>query len=157
MQILLQHGASVDIADSSGRTPLLWAAARDSRMASWLLLCHNASINATDNTGRSPLMYASAQGDDYLVRLYLDYSADINQRDNIRGWTSLFWAAENGHGTTVKLLLEHGADRNVVDAQSRTLGDVARESGKWRQLKFALQTCREKGSEENSSEEDGND
>lgn len=153
MQILLQHGASVEVTDSSGRTPLLLAAACGDIPASSLLLDHKANINATDNTGRSPLMHASAQGNDGLVRLYLSRSADIEQRDNIARWTPLFFAANNGRAATVRLLLEHGANRNVVDTQSNTLTDVARMSGYWRLLRLTLRKHK-KSSEEDGSKED---
>ena len=43
----------------------------------------------------------------------------LNRQDN-EGITPLIWAAPNGHAPMVKLLLEAGADDEVIDFEGRT-------------------------------------
>ena len=41
--------------------------------------------------------------------------------------TLLMWAAGYGHESTVRLLLEQGADRGLKDARGKTAGEIALE------------------------------
>jgi ankyrin repeat protein len=55
------------------------------------------------------LLVASLAGRELVVKHLLDIGADVGD-DNKDGWKSLQKAAFNGHKSTVKLLLEKGAD-----------------------------------------------
>jgi len=61
------------------------------------------------------------------INLLLRYrEVDINQKDSgTRNRTALHWAAEKGHADVVKLLLEHGADASITNAQGQTPFDCA--------------------------------
>ena len=53
VDILLKHGANVNVKDDVGLTPLHWAVVRGNRVCIRRLLEHNAEINAKDNEGRT--------------------------------------------------------------------------------------------------------
>jgi ankyrin repeat protein len=53
--------------------------------------------------------------------LLLDLGADVNAVQEVNGWTPLFWAADEGIGSMVDLLVERGADVNVRDSNGRTI------------------------------------
>ena len=64
---LLDAGASVNLPDSLGETPLHWAAGaigapRERLRTIELLVAHGALVNAPDSTGHTPLSSANAAG-----------------------------------------------------------------------------------------------
>jgi len=68
-------------------------------------------------------LWAAAEvGDDYEIRALAEHmGADVNVRDrNIYNYTALFWAAMNGHESTVRLLLALGAAPDAQDKLGST-------------------------------------
>ena len=110
-ELLLQHGAVLDIIYYQGRT-LLHAASEDGFMdvAQWLLNM-GASATAQRDDDRTPLHLAARNGHLELVRTLLGHSGDVNAaaRD---GHTPLHEASAGGHLNIVRLLIRHGADAN---------------------------------------------
>jgi ankyrin repeat protein len=51
----------------------------------------------------------------------------VNQPDN-RGQTPLFFAARQGHLPMARLLLDAGADTELLDKKGRRASDIARKS-----------------------------
>jgi uncharacterized protein len=47
----------------------------------------------------------------------------------VKGWTPVYYAALNGHASTVKLLKERGARLNIKTKDKKTAIDTAREKG----------------------------
>ncbi|KAL8697162.1 MAG: hypothetical protein Q9201_007271 [Fulgogasparrea decipioides] len=72
----------VDVFDSWGRTPLMWAAWRGDSDSVAILLAYGADPKATSNDGNSVLIYAAYGGDVECMRLILDTGADINHTSN---------------------------------------------------------------------------
>ncbi|KAK6831891.1 hypothetical protein RU639_002809 [Aspergillus parasiticus] len=60
VQLLLDHGAEVDAADSHGNTPLFCAAANGSPAIIEILIQYNAQVNATQEHGLTPIHAALA-------------------------------------------------------------------------------------------------
>ena len=113
-----------------------------------LLLDYGADINALTTVGcagESPLMmqlrFGTLEGAGFLLErgadpnlgglkhtpsasmadglnLLLQYGWDINEQ--VGGRTLLHHDANHGHGRRIRLLLEHGADPNIRDAEGRT-------------------------------------
>ena len=57
-KVLIRAGANVNLADSANRTPLMWAAIRNSGITATVLVEYGADINAVDVSGRTALQYA---------------------------------------------------------------------------------------------------
>lgn len=117
---IISEGASVDAADSSGRTALIEAAWGGYSPIVDLLLEKGASINVADTSGFTPLMRAVEEGNTEIVEKLLKKGADVNTRGNVRGSTPLMLAAEQGDIKTVQILLDNGAKLNAVDQFEET-------------------------------------
>lgn len=82
-QLLLNHGATVDVCDMWGKTPLHFAADADSPKVCKVLVKGGADIEAEDERGKTPL-YVAAENDreDACIAL-IDLGADIeHERPN---------------------------------------------------------------------------
>ena len=60
------------------------------------------------------LIVAASDGIPARAQELLNAGADVEARDNANG-TPILWAARGGHTEIVKMLLEHGANPNVVE------------------------------------------
>ncbi|MBV7328478.1 ankyrin repeat domain-containing protein [Chloroflexi bacterium TSY] len=63
-----------------------------------------------------------------IATILLAAGADVNAEQQ-SNFTPLLGAAHNGQLEMVKLLLSHGADREVQKSDGQTAYDVAREKG----------------------------
>ncbi len=126
-----------------GDTPLMVAARTGRTEAVRMLLKRGANVNARETGGgTTPLMWAVAEGHIEAARILLDAGADIDARSYFvptgtgpgfmgaapvppapdqkpiargSGWlTPLMFAAREGNLEMARLLIEAGADRNVV-------------------------------------------
>ena len=88
VQLLLDHGACVDILDDLGRSALKYA------------------------TGA--LNWAETPGAEQVVRLIIEAGADVNLRSTL-GYTPLMWAARAGNLEITKLLIEKGVNAHEKD------------------------------------------
>jgi hypothetical protein len=114
IQQLLDKGAAVEIKDTSGRTPLSWAAERGHEAVVQQLLDNGAAIETTDNLGQTPLSLAAECGHEAVIQQLLDNGAAIETMDNL-GRTPLSWAAWHGHRAVVQQLLDNGAAIETMD------------------------------------------
>jgi hypothetical protein len=111
---MLDTQPKVDVYDSSGKTPLWWAAAKGHEAIVKLLLEKGADIDSKDNNNQTPLSWAAAEGHEAVVKLLLKKGADADSKTNGRR-TPLSRAAAYGHEAVVKLLLEKGANVDSED------------------------------------------
>ncbi|MFP4162374.1 MAG: ankyrin repeat domain-containing protein [Chitinispirillaceae bacterium] len=116
----VENGADVNLADYSGRTPLIEAAWCGSTEIVKLLITKGADVNAADRGGFTALMRASEEGHVPVVKTLLLNGADVNCRGKVRGTTPLMLAAENGYIKILDMLLEKGAQINTVDQYEET-------------------------------------
>ncbi len=77
--------------------------------------------------GGNELAYAAALGNEWAVEKLLS-TIPVNQQDT-HGITALHWAAAQGHGAMVTLLLDHGADINARDVDGNTPLHLAARNG----------------------------
>ena len=113
-ELLLEHGATMDVR-GYGRRTLLHAASAGglADVVQWLLN-HGADANLVQESLSTPLSIASANGHLKIVQMLLEHGADLNVV-NEDGQTPLDQASENGQLEISRLLLERGADVNVKD------------------------------------------
>ena len=108
----LQRSTSIlDTVDSTGRSPLSWAAQRGEDKAVRLLLEHGADPNSNDKSNMTPLHYAAQADTPKCLLLLIEYGARIYQ--STRGWTALHNACcFHDDLAYTKPLLDLGADIN---------------------------------------------
>lgn len=110
---------AADSLDSSGRTPLIHAAAEGKVEALGYQLAHGAAVNATDSCACTALMYAATYGHLEAVRVLIEHGAEVEATSQ-DGWTPLIATSYNGHLSVVQLLLEHRANVEAADERGWT-------------------------------------
>lgn len=134
LRLLLEHGADVEARDKfHGESALIWAAAENHADAVRVLVEHGADVNGRSallefkqrRAGQSilplgswtPLMYAARENALEAGEALLASGADTDLVDP-DGTTVLVIAIINAHYEFAKLLLDAGADANVVDHEA---------------------------------------
>ena len=92
-------------------------------------------VNLADSAGMTPLHEAAQWGLFDIIKLLItDYGADVNAQ-NKDGWTPLIeasfvnriYSVDKGMLETVKVLVEHGADKNIRCKEGKVAIDYAKE------------------------------
>jgi len=111
-QLLLEHGANVNMRNEEGHTPLHRVlAGLDDDIGDYffdtiqLLLEHGADVDALDGAQSTPLHVASEDGSARATRLLLEHGANIHLKNN-EGHTPSQVASTNGHEEIARLLSE---------------------------------------------------
>ncbi len=79
VQLLIDHGANINIQDHQNLTPLHNASFRSSKIVK-MLLDNRAHVNAKDRYDQTPLHWSTEKGHDEIVRILLDYGANPNEK-----------------------------------------------------------------------------
>jgi ankyrin repeat protein len=109
--LLIRRGASVNAADSDGKTALMRAAAVGSVPNLTILLKHGARVEACDKDGETALFDAASHFE--AARLLLKHHANVNARS--KNGEQPIHNASNGGLDCVRLLVTHGANVNAKD------------------------------------------
>ena len=112
VELLLRHGARVDLPDRNDNVPLCYAAAFGWLEGVRLLLTAGASVDGQCDCG-SPLSVAVVDGRSEVLSLLISAGADPNLA-NAGGFTPLMLAASNENIAAIPVLVRAGA---VVDAR----------------------------------------
>jgi len=112
-----------------GETALHRAASRGHLRAVALLLDRGAKVDATDGEDVTPLILASYRGQTDVVKLLLERGAAVNAREKRNGLSSLSHAVGRGEKELVSVLLAHGANPLLKDADGRTALERAEANG----------------------------
>ncbi|XP_062299637.1 ankyrin repeat domain-containing protein 16 [Scomber scombrus] len=123
VRILLDRcGYTPDTRDSCGVTPFMDAVRNGHVSVARLLLeKHKASPTAADVLGVQPVHQVAVTSQDEALRfLVKELNLDVNQRATAIQLTALHYAAKEGHTSTIKTLLELGADLHVRDTKGRS-------------------------------------
>ena len=126
MKLLVDKGANVNAADAQGRSVLHVAAGSGNADYVKLLLAKNVRVNVRERgNAMMPLHIACMRGDVKSAYYLIRAGAEIDSTDASRR-TAMHWAAQNGHGRVVRLLIAAGASSVVRDNEGHTPEDVAR-------------------------------
>ena len=139
---LIERGVNVNATETwQGQSALMWAAAENHGAVIKALGAHGVELNARSKElsfpdyryetngmavfqlpkgGWTALMYAARQNAKEAVAALADVKADLNATTKQEGTTALQIAVINIHYDLANLLLERGADPNVVDASGMT-------------------------------------
>jgi ankyrin repeat protein len=119
LEVLLNHGASVDCMDSINATPLFYACAKNCKDSAAFLLSKSANVNARDIYGNFPLLITLKHSFLDLAELLLLFSADINQK-GAKSFTCLHFMVRDGSITGLEFLMNHNASllRLTEDGES---------------------------------------
>ncbi len=119
VQLLLNKGADLSIADENGFTALHWAVMQGHKSMTQLLLDRGADVSVADAKGQTALHMAVLHDNENAVRLLLDRGADLSVAD-AKGQTALHMTAFHDNENAVRLLLDRGADLSVTDENGNT-------------------------------------
>jgi len=112
----------IDAANAVGETALMMAALKG--RTEWVrkLIDRGAKVQ---KPGWSPVHYAATGPSAEILILLLDRGADVNARAPNRN-TPLMLAARYGPEENVKLLLQRGADKKLINDRNLSAADMAR-------------------------------
>lgn len=112
---LVAGNADLEVRDGQGRTALLLATHANDVEIAQALIGAGADVNAKDSIKDTPYLYAGAEGRDEILKSILA-SGRANLMDTNRyGGTALIPAADKGHPSTVRILIEAGVDIDHVN------------------------------------------
>jgi len=147
VQVLLERGAAVNIEDHYGNSPLKLArenlekflateksamrAAKSGELFSTTpemlqqqkrdyqqIVALLEAVGAKEQVpAEMNLLYAARIADLDSVRKYLAAGEDVNAVDSKNGYTALMWSISQDHHEVAKILLDNGADPNVIGSR----------------------------------------
>jgi ankyrin repeat protein len=136
MTRLVDRGANVNAASSSGATALMWAATDLAKVR--LLLDRGADPKAVAKSGRTPLaLAAQSDGSADIVRLLLSKGADVKAVDGFKS-TMLHAAAFGNDIDTIRQLADSGLDVNAVNFPGFTPVAISASQGSVAAVKLWL-------------------
>jgi len=140
IQTLVESGASLNVIDEQGRTPLHLAVSALEIYQSFderkfcrdmvrYFLEHGANPDVGDEFGTCPLHLAAQFGDEETVNILISYGASVHVRDN-EGETAIFYAIRGPHISMVtKLVEEHKVDLLARNEDGETAAEYCKALG----------------------------
>lgn len=127
-QELIKLGASADVIDKNGYTPLMYAVIRQDNNFLNLLLNKKVYLNEVDKKGRTAIMYAAIKNNLYAAKKLVEHKADLYKSKD-KGWSAYKYAKEMGHKDIAKLL-DLGFDELIIFTDSSNDGIQKKKSSK---------------------------
>lgn len=122
IQLLIGAGATIDLPDSKGYTPLLAAAYYDSRKSVKMLLDAGADPDWIISSGQLALTFCVYRNLTETAEIFLKKGANVNVRTKLNGLkniTPLYVAARTGKMDFVELYLSYKASVNMKVTQRK--------------------------------------
>ena len=136
VKLLLEHGADVNIAsDKIDNTPIMIASVKGYRDIVQLLVeKSNPDMTILNGYGGTALIPACERGHVDIVKLLLEKTNVKVNHINKLGWTAMLEAIVLSNGgksqqEIVRLLLAHGADKNIADKNGISALEHAKKKG----------------------------
>ncbi|CAG8708321.1 3803_t:CDS:2, partial [Dentiscutata erythropus] len=138
--VIKKYKAEINRQNQNGKTALHWAAKIGYIFIVEILTKNKAQVDIGDNNGDTPLFYAVKAGHKKIINILIDHQANVNHINNNgeialhkaayhgheeiafskKGWTSLHFAAAEGHVKVIEILLEHNSNINTTSEYSKT-------------------------------------
>eukprot|EP01129_Flabellula_baltica_P003267 TRINITY_DN13066_c0_g1_i1.p1 TRINITY_DN13066_c0_g1~~TRINITY_DN13066_c0_g1_i1.p1 ORF type:complete len:731 (+),score=122.44 TRINITY_DN13066_c0_g1_i1:31-2223(+) len=135
---LLEKGANINCSDDAGNT-LLHRCIIDNDLkplAHDLLMNYNVDVQAKNKQQNNPLIIAIHEEDDHIVRMLLQRGADPNIKcDTV---FPIHAAADTDNLDIVKILVDFGADINIVDSLGNSPLHIASKRGSLEIVEYLL-------------------
>lgn len=129
--LLLEHGASLDVANDLDAKPIHLAAQTGNMSTIRALVQAGADVNSVvRQTLMTPIHYAAEyQDSSEKIHGLVDLGANVNGRDYL-SWTPLHWSSWRGHLSSLDALLACGADitARTLDGNAAMMLAVANNS-----------------------------
>lgn len=127
----LKDGADINEANETGESVLASALRFRCEMDLIMFLVDNgADINDFDEEGVTIFDMAVTYGNIDFVRYMIEQGIEVDNTKRRSRFTPLMAAVCYGRNEIVKLLLEHGANKNAVDSKGISVIDFARKTNK---------------------------
>ncbi|XP_047209890.1 ankyrin repeat and SOCS box protein 12b [Girardinichthys multiradiatus] len=132
LELLLEHGAEIDILDVKAQTPLFTAVSGKHLNCVVALLKAGADPNGSQYNNCSTVLTAAREGDVETLRELLRFGGEVDVRPKVPEWASnatacrgpLYISAVYGHLGCFKLLLLHGANPNYNCTDKKMLARI---------------------------------
>jgi len=120
IRVMLDSGTDVNVCDSTQRTALHWAAAKNRKHVVSLLIERKAQTDIADENGHAPIHVAAESGHRAVTALLLSSGVEVNGANARCGRSPLHFAAgsDGSHLDYVTYLLDQGAEVDAVDLRS---------------------------------------
>lgn len=145
----IKQGAEVNQSDQDGYTPLHIACANEDGVLIEILLKSGAYVNKASNFGDTPLMILACCNEERcdLVELLLSNKFSTEKVNvncaNKQGNTALHMAVYMPHTNLAKLLLQHGADPNIMNKANQSAKTLAFENNSKEMINLLSSTNKE--------------
>lgn len=110
---LIKLGASPDVVDKDGYTPLMYAVIRQNNELLDLLLDKKVNLDTFDKKGRTAIMYAAIKNNAYAVKKLVEHRANLYKSKDV-DWNAYKYAKELGHKEVEKLLNNFDYDELII-------------------------------------------
>lgn len=121
--LLASPALKVDASNAVGETPLMMAALKGRLEWAKKLIDRGAKVH---KPGWAPVHYAASGPSTELLAMLLDRGADINAVAP-NGSTPLMMAVRFGPEDSIKLLVQRGADKKLLNDRNLSAADLARQ------------------------------
>lgn len=126
LEYLQDKGADIDAVDNDlDRIAHKVARKGDSAALLWEAAYDLGCITVSGKQGNIPAHLAAESGSIAILKHLVEKRADVRTCENIAGYTPLMIAASAGKAASVRFLLENGCTHDIVDANGKTLAELA--------------------------------